>query len=71
MRHTGIIEVPRSGRVARPPDVGLPGGVLLQGYWQGVFGHPLLAALLRVSLLIAFLEPYVEAIGERATVSTD
>ena len=57
--------------MARPLHVGLPGGVLLQGYWQGVFGQPLLAVLLRVSLLIAFLEPYVEAIGGRATVSTD
>ena len=54
------------GRVARPATHGLPGGVFL----QGVFGRPLLAALLRVFLLIAFSEPYVEPRGERTTVST-
>ena len=46
----------------------LNGGIL-----QGVFGQPLLAllaALLRVFWLIAFLESYVEPRGGRVTAST-
>ena len=39
-------------------------------FLQGVFGQPLLVAMLRAFLLIALLEPYVETREARATVST-
>ena len=54
------------GRVAGPQQLGRSNG----GIPARDFGQPLLAALLRVFLLIAFSEPYVESRGARATAST-